>query len=365
MKQPALFLAAAVLSTTILNTANAAEEKVLNVFNWSDYVAEDTIERFTKETGIKVNYDVYDSNEVLEAKLMAGNSGFDVVFPTSSPFVARQIKSGIYQPLDRAKLPNWQNMSTGMLKAVSSADPGNKYAVPYMMAGTGMGYNVAKINELAPGAPTDSWALFFDPKWSSKLKGCGITVLDDPIEVYAIAYAYLGIDPGTEKKEDFEKATKLIEGLRPNLKYIHSSSYINDLANGDICLAHGYGGDLIQARDRAAEAKKDEIVVVLPKEGGIANIDVMAVPKDAPHPENAHAFINFMMRPDVVGPITEAVGYANAVDGSDKFVSDERRNDKVIYPPKAVLEKFAVSAVKSPAFERNRTRAWTRIKTGQ
>lgn len=361
-------LAALTVILTALSSASAqaAEEKVLNVFNWSDYVAADTISRFTAETGIKVNYDVYDSNEILEAKLMAGKSGFDVVFPTSSPFLARQIKSGIYQTLDRKKLPNWKNVSAGMLKAVSSADAGNKHAVPYMMAGTGFAYNVAKINELAPGAPVGSWALIFDPKWSGKLKACGVTLLDDPIEVFAAAYAYLGIDPKTEKKADFDKAVKLIDGIRGNLKYIHSSTYINDLANGDICVAHGYGGDLVQSRDRAAEAKKGvEVRVVLPKEGGAANIDVMAVPKDAPHPANAHAFINFMMRPDVVGPITDAVGYANAIDGSEKFVSAERRADPVIYPPKEIRDRFFVTSLASQAYERQRTRAWTRIKTGQ
>jgi len=364
MRKSAITLAV-VAMTISLSAARADEEKVLNVFNWSDYVAADTIARFTEQTGIKVNYDVYDSNEILEAKLMAGKSGFDVVFPTSSPFMARQIKSGVYQPLDRAKLTNWKNLNAGMLKAVASADPGNKYAVPYMMAGTGLGYNVAKVAEFAPGAPTDSWAMIFDPKWSSKLKGCGITLLDDPIEVYAAALAYLGLDPNSEKKEDFAKATRLIEAIRPNLKYIHSSSYINDLANGDICLAHGYGGDLIQARDRAAEAKKNDVVVILPKEGGAANIDVMAVPKDAPHPGNALSFINFMMRPDVVGPITEAVGYANAVNGSEQFVSAERRADKVIYPPAETRDRFTVIALKPQKFERMRNRAWTKIKTGQ
>ena len=360
-----VFLFAFFASLLAVGSAGTAEEKVLNVYNWSDYVAEDTISRFTAETGIKVNYDVYDSNEMLEAKLMAGKSGFDVVFPTSSPFVTRQIQSGIHQMLDRAKLPNWANLNARMLKAISSADPGNKYAVPYMMAGTGFGYNVAKVNEIAPGAPLDSWAMIFDPKWSSKLKACGVTLLDDPTEVYAAAYVYLGLDPASEKSEDFDKATKLIGGIRGNLKYIHSSSYINDLANGDICVAHGYGGDLIQARDRADEAKKDKITVVLPKEGGLANIDVMVIPADAPHPVNAHAFINFMMRADVVGPITEAVGYANAVEGSEKFVSDARRADPVVYPPQEVLKKFAVSPLPSQKFERTRTRTWTRLKTGQ
>ncbi len=347
-------------------TAAAAEEKVLNVFNWSDYIAEDTLARFTKETGIKVNYDVYDSNEILEAKLMAGKSGYDVVFPTTMPFLARQVKAGVYMPLDRKKLPNYKNIEKSTLKAIAAADPSNKFAVPYMSAGTGFGYNAAKIKAMAPGAPVGSWALIFDPKWAAKLAPCGISILDDPVEAFAAASAYLGIDIASEKKEDVDKVQKLLEGIRPHLKYIHSSTYINDLANGDLCVAQGYGGDLVQARDRAKEAKKGvDIKIVLPKEGAQANIDVMAIPKDAPHPGNALAFINFMLRPDVIGPITNAVGYANAIAGAEKFVDKERLDDPAIYPPKEVRERLFVMPAKSAGHERMRTRVWTKIKTGQ
>lgn len=355
-----------VAAAGVAGQAGAAEEKVLNVYNWSDYIAENTLARFTEETGIKVNYDVYDSNEVLEAKLMAGSSGYDVVFPSASPFVARQVKSGIYMKLDRAKLPNWQNLTPSLLKAMQTSDPGNEHAVPYMIAGTGIGYNVAKVKAAAPEAPTDSWALIFDPAVAAKLSACGISLLDDPNEVFAAAYAYLGIDPATEKREDLEKAAALIQKIRPFVKYFHSSSYINDLANGDVCVSHGYGGDLIQSRDRAAEAKRGvDVRVFLPKEGAQAVIDVMAIPKDAKHPDNAHAFINFMMRPDVVGPITNAVGYANAVEGAEKFVDKERLEDPVVYPSKETRDRFFVVPLKSPAFDRLRTRTWTRIKTGQ
>lgn len=359
-------IAAAAVAFAVAAPAMAAEEKVLNVYNWSDYIAEDTLDRFTAETGIKVNYDVYDSNEVLEAKLMAGSSGYDVVFPTASPYAARHVLSGIYLKLDRDQLPNWQNLSPSLLKALRSSDPNNEYAVPYMVAGTGVGYNAAKVAEIAPGAPTGSWALLFDPAWASKLEACGIALLDDPDEVFAAAFAWLGIDPASESREDLDKAEALLTAVRPHIRYFHSSSYINDLANGDVCVAHGYGGDLIQARDRAAEAGQGvEIKVYLPKEGAQAVIDVMAIPADAKHPANAHAFINFMMRPDVVGPITNAVGYANAVEGADKFVDPERLADPVIYPDAETRERLFVVPLKSQSYNRLRNRTWTRIKTGQ
>ncbi len=361
-----LAFAAVAVALGLSGPAGAAEEKVLNVYNWSDYIAKDTLARFTAETGIKVNYDVYDSNEVLEAKLMAGRSGYDVVFPSASPFLARQIKSGIYRKLDRTKLTNWKLLTPSVLKSLTASDAGNEHAVPYMIAGTGIGFNVAKVQAAAPGAPTDSWALIFDPAWAKKISACGLSLLDDPNEVFAAAYAYLGINPATEKKEDLDKAAALVQKIRPFVKYFHSSTYINDLANGEVCVSHGYGGDLIQSRDRAAEAKRGVTVkVILPKEGAQAVIDVMAIPADARHPENAHAFINFMMRPDVVGPITNAVGYANAVEGAEKFVNKDRLEDPVVYPSKETRDRLFVVPLKSPAYARLRTRTWTRIKTGQ
>jgi putrescine transport system substrate-binding protein len=356
-----------VMLAAAAGSATADKAKVLNVYNWSDYIAKDTLARFTAETDIQVNYDVYDSNEVLEAKLMAGSSGYDVVFPSISPFLARQVKSGIYQELDRSLLPNWQNIMPSILNSLAEGgDPDNKHAVPYMVAGTGIGYNVAKVAAAAPDAPTDSWAVIFDPTWAEKLSSCGISLLDDPNEAFAAAYSYLGINPATEKTGDLERAAALIEKIRPFVRYFHSSSYINDLANGEICVAHGYGGDLIQARDRATDAaRSNEIRVFLPREGAQAVIDVMAIPADAKHPENAHAFINFMMRPDVVGPITNAVGYANAVDGAEAFVEQARLDDPVVYPNTETRDHLFVMPLKSPSFERQRNRIWTRIKTRQ
>lgn len=354
------------VAASALTPAGAVEEKVLNVYNWSDYVASDTIQKFTAETGIKVRYDVYDSNEILEAKLMAGYSGYDVVFPSAMPFLARQIKSGIHQKLDMAKLPNRAQVRPSLLKALTAADPGNEYAVPYTISGTGIGFNTAKVAAAAPGAPTDSWALIFDPVWAEKLASCGVSLLDDSDEVFAAAFAYLGIDPATEKREDLDRVAAMLEKVRPFIKYFQSSSYINDLANGDTCVSHGWGGDLIQARDRAAEAGQGVTVqVYLPKEGALAVIDTMAIPKDAKHPDNAHTFINYMMRPDVVGAITNAVGYANAIDGAEKFVTQDRLNDPVIYPSAETRERLFVVPLKSPGYDRMRTRIWTRVKTGQ
>jgi len=365
MRKLVSFASVGFLAAMMAATASA-EDPVLNVYNWSDYIAPDTLARFEKETGIKVNYDVYDSNDILEAKLMAGKSGYDVVFPSATPFLARQIKAGIYRELDRSKLPNRANLDAKVMSRLAISDPDNKHAVPYMIAPTGIGVNVAKAKALAPEAPLDSWALVFEPKWTNKLKVCGMTLLDDPVEVVPAALAYMGRKPASEDSKDLDDAMAFLAKIRKSLKYIHSSAYINDLANGDTCIAHGYGGDLVQARDRAKEAGKGvEIKVFFPKEGVQAVMDVMAVPKDAPHPENAHAFINFMMRPDVVGPITENVGYANAINGSEKFVSADRLSDPAIFQPQEVRDHFFVVPPQGKDYERARTRAWTRFKTGK
>lgn len=360
------FLAVSAISFASTGVFAAEEEKVLNVYNWSDYIAEDTLTRFEAETGIKVNYDVYDANEKLEAKLLAGNSGYDVVFPSASPFLALQAKAGIYQKLDKTKLANYGKIEESALKALAASDPGNLFAVPYMTAPTGIGYNVDKIKALLPDAPLGSWAMVLDAKVVSKLAACGVTLLDAPDEVYPAALAFLGKDPISSAKDDLKTAQDHIMKVRGHLKYIHSSQYINDLANGDICVAHGYGGDLIQARDRAAEAGKGvNIEVVVPKEGAVVVTDVMAIPADAPHPGNAHKFIDFMMRPDVVGAITNAVGYSNSIKGAEQHVDAAILNDPAIYPPAEVRAKFFVVPPFEQAYLRDRTRAWTKFKSRQ
>lgn len=360
-------LAAASALLVLALPAKADEEKVLNVYNWSDYIAPDTLEKFTAETGIKVNYDVYDANETLSAKLQAGNSGYDVVFPSASPFLAQQIKAGIYQKLDRTKLKNYGNLDPVVMKTLAAvADPGNEYAIPYMIAATGIGYNVDKVKKILPNAPTDSWALLFDPAVAAKLKACGLSFLDTPTEVFAAALTYTGKNGASQSSEDLKAAAETTTKVRPSVKYFHSSKYINDLANGDICVAHGYGGDLIQARNRAKEAGKGvNIKVVIPKEGAVVNIDNAVIPKDAPHPGNAYAFIDFLLRPEIIAAITNTTGYANAVPASKPLIDKEIQDDAAIYPPADVLAKEFQVPPATQAFERERTRTWTKVKTGK
>ena len=362
----AICLIALGLSIWSAAPARAAEEKVLNVYNWSDYIAPDTLQKFTAETGIKVNYDVYDSNEVLAAKLQAGDSGYDVVFPSASPFLAQQVKAGLYREIDRSQIPNWSGLDPAVLKILAVADPSNAHAVPYMISATGIGFNIDKVKALLPpGTKLDSWSLLFDPAILAKLKGCVVTFLDTPTEVFPAALAYLGKDPTSQSLDDLAAAAAVASKARPYLKYIHSSKYINDLANGDICLAHGFVGDLVQARNRAKEAGKDvHIGIIIPREGAVLGIDSMAIPIDAPHPNNALKFINFIIRPEIVSAITNTVGYANAVIPARALVKPDILTDPVIYPPEAVRAKEFLVPPASPQYERARTRAWIKVKTG-
>ncbi|MGE0666637.1 MAG: polyamine ABC transporter substrate-binding protein [Sphingomonadales bacterium] len=339
------------------------EEKVLNVYNWSDYIAADTLENFQKETGIKVNYDVYDSMNMLEAKLFAGGSGYDVVFPSLTPFLARQVKAGIYQPLDKAKLSNYAGLSPTILKTMTKNDPDNTYGVPYMVAPTGIGINVAKVKERLGSVPEASGDLLFNPEVTAKLKDCGISLLDDPVDVIPAVLAWMGKDPTSQDPADLATAMEALQKIKGNLKYIHSSSYINDLANGDLCVAQGYGGDLVQARDRAKEANNGvDILPLIPKEGTAFVIDTMAIPKDAQLPNNAHVFIYYMMRPDVVAAITNTTGYANAVPASLEKVDEAIKSDPFIYPSDDERAKgFSVPPAEQD-YERERTRAWTTFK---
>jgi putrescine transport system substrate-binding protein len=361
------FAAAAIFTLTLVSAqapAAAEEAKVLNVYNWSDYVAADTIANFTKATGIKVNYDVYDSNDLLEAKLMVGKSGYDVVFPSASPFFARQVKAGLYRKLDLAKIPNAKGVDPKVLERLRVVDPDNAFGLPYMMAGTGVGYVKSKIIPLLPEPPIGNLAMLFDPKTVGAMKSCGVTVLDAPEEVLPAALAYIDKSPTSASAEDLEAAGKVVLAARPAYRYIHSSSYINDLANGAICVAQGYAGDLFQARKRAREANNGvEIGIFLPKEGAAFNIDVVAIPKDAPHPENAQKFINYLLEPKVVADITTAVGYANAVPASLEFIPDEIKNDPVVFPPSDA--KLYTPALATQSYERSRNRLWTRIKAGR
>lgn len=355
-----------VVPLMVLATTVAAQAETLNVYNWSDYIAEDTIAKFTEATGIDVNYDVYDSNEVLEAKMLAGSAGYDVVIPTSD-FLQRQIMAGVYQKLDFSKLPNLKNMDQDLMAGAAGYDPGNEHSVIYMWGTTGIGYNVGKIAEiLGDDAPTDSWELLFNPEYSSKLAACGISVLDAPTELLPAAMNYLGLDPQSTEQADFEKGAELLMTVRPNIRYFHSSQYISDLANGDICVSVGWSGDVFQAQARAAEADNGvEIAYVIPKEGALQWFDMMAIPVDAPNPDAAHKFINFVMDAQITADITNYVWYANGNAASMALVDEEITSDPGIFPTEEAKKNLWSSKVYGQKTDRMITGLWTKIKTGQ
>ncbi len=344
--------------------ANAAD-RVVNVYNWSDYIDESILQDFTKETGIKVVYDVFDSNETLETKLLAGGTGYDVVVPTGT-FMGQQIKAGVFQKLDKSKLPNLKNMWPEISEHIARFDPGNQYAVNYMWGTTGIGYNEDKVKAVMPDAPVNSWKILFDPDILKKFAGCGVYVLDAPDEMFPAAFTYLGINPDTNDPADFKKAADLMLKIRPYIQKFHSSEYINALANGDICLAVGWSGDILQARDRAEEAGNGvKVGYSIPTEGAMMWFDNMAIPADAPHVEEAHEFLNYMMRPEVIAKATDYVFYANGNLASQQYVSKDIRNDPAVYPDEATMAKLFITTTKTPQALRARTRQWTRVKTGQ
>lgn len=346
--------------------AFAQDDKTVHIYNWSDYIAEDTIAKFEKETGYKVVYDVYDSNEVLEAKLLAGNSGYDVVVPTSQ-FLQRQIAAGVYQPLDKSKLPNLKNMDESLMKAAAAYDPDNAHSVIYMWGTTGIGYNVDKVKErLGEDPPVNSWALIFDPQYAAKLADCGITLLDSATDVLPSALAYLGLDPTSTKADDLEQAAKLVEGVRPYIRYFHSSQYINDLANGEVCVSLGFSGDVFIAAARAEEAGNGiDVAYAVPKEGALQWFDMMAIPADAPNPEGALAWINFIMDPQITADITNYVWYASANKEAMPLIDPEIRDDPAIFPPPEVVAKLFPAVVYDARTERAMTRMWTTVRTGK
>jgi len=356
---------AATDATTPAPAAAPAEEKVVNVYNWSDYIDPAMLEKFTAETGIKVNYDVFDSNEVLQTKLLAGNTGYDVVVPSAS-FLEVQIKAGVFQKLDRSKLPNWQHLDPGILERVARHDPGNEYSVNHMWGTDAIGYNVDKVNAIDPNAPVDSWSLILDPKWSSKFKDCGISILDAPDEVVGVVLAWLGKDPNSENLDDLKAAEDVLMKIRPNIRMIHSSQYIDSLANGDICITLGWSGDILMAKSRAEEAGQGvKINMTVPKDGTIIWFDMYAIPADAPHPDNAHAFINYMMKPEVAAANSNFVHYATGNSAAIALLDPEVRDDPGVYPPKETMDKLFPNLARSPEFMRNLNRTWTRFTTGK
>jgi putrescine transport system substrate-binding protein len=343
----------------------AAAPKVLNLYIWSDYLAANTLPDFEKQTGIKVHVAYFDANETLETKLLAGSSGFDVVVPTASYF-ERQIKAGVYLPLDKSKLPNLRYMDGLLMSKVAQHDPGNAHGVIYMWGTNGIGYNEKLIKALLPKAPLDSWRMVFDPAVASKVAKCGISVLDSPAEMMRAVYSYLGKDPNSQSPDDLAQAEAVLTKIRPYIRNINSSEYIEALANGDLCLAVGYNGDVMQARDRALEAGKGiEIKYAVPKEGSILWFDMLAIPKDAPDPDSAYAFLNYIMTPKVIAEISNFKRYANADAQAQSLVDPAVLNDPGIYPPVEQREKLAVQLADSADQTRAITRVWQKFKTGQ
>jgi putrescine transport system substrate-binding protein len=339
--------------------------KELNLFIWSDYLAPSTVSDFEKQTGITMHAAYYDSNETLETKLLAGSSGYDVVVPTASYF-ERQIKAGVYLTLDKSKLPNWKNMDPQLMSRVAMHDPDNAHGVIYMWGTNGIGYNEKMVTALMPDAPLDSWRLVFDPAVAAKIAKCGISVLDSPAEMMRAVLNYLGKDPNSQKPEDVQAAEATLLKIRPFIRNINSSEYIEALANGDLCVAVGYNGDVLQARDRARDANKGiDIKYVVPKEGSIIWFDMLAIPKDAPHPESAYAYINYIMEPKVIADISNFKRFANANLASQPYVLDSVKDDPAIYPPPQLREKLAVQLADSPEQTRVITRMWEKFKTGQ
>jgi putrescine transport system substrate-binding protein len=359
-------LAVASLVTLAASSAQAQEEKVLNVYNWSDYIAVDTIQNFEKETGIKVRYDTYDNNEILHAKLVAGKTGYDVVVP-SSTFARLQIDGGLLTKLDKAQLPNLKNLDPDIQAQIANIDPGNEHLVNWLWGYTTIGINTAKV-KAALGSepmPDNVWELFFNPKYISKLKTCGVSVLDSATEVLPAALHYLGKNPFSKSAADYQAAGALLKSVRPYVTLFSSSGYINDMAGGSICMALGWNGDINIARKRAIEGKTgQDIVAFVPKNGGILFFDMMAIPVDAAHPKNAHAFINYIMRPEVHAALTNKVFYANPNKESRKFIIADVANNPSVFPTSAEMAKMVAPQALSNDVRRLATRTYTGFKTG-
>jgi putrescine transport system substrate-binding protein len=358
MIRKALLLSAAPLLAVAMSLSAQAQEKVVNVYNWSDYIDESILQDFTKETGIKVVYDVFDSNEILETKLLAGGSGYDVVVPTGHFLV--------FQKLDKSKLPNISNMWDMVSERTAKYDSGNEYSINYMWGTTGIGYNTKKVQDALGIDKIDSWDVFFNPDKLSKLADCGVFVLDSPTDILPTAMKYLGLDPESTSPDDFAKAEELMMKIRPYIRKFHSSEYINALANGDICLAVGWSGDIFQARDRASEADQGvAIAYTVPNEGAEMWFDQLAVPADAKHVDEAHAFLNFIMKPEVAAKASNYIFYANGNKASQEFIDKEILADPAIYPDEATLKNLFTVSPYDPKTQRVVTRMWTKIVTGQ
>ncbi len=342
--------------------ADRTEEPVVNFYNWSDYIAPETIPRFEKETGITVRYDTMDSNDVLEGKLLAGATGYDLVVPSGS-FFAVQVKAGLFQEIDRHRLPHYHHLDPAILQRLEPLDPGLKHGVPYMFGTTGLGYDVNKILARMPDAPLDSWDLLFKPENARRFADCGIAILDAPDELQWITMHYLGLDPESPSRETIEAGMRLIQRIQPYVRYFHSSAYIDDLANGEICLALGWSGDIYQARRDAAEGI--DIRYVIPKEGTIIWFDILAIPADAPHPRNAHRLIDFLLRPEIAAANSVATLYATPNRDARALLPPAIRDDPMIYPDAGTMARLYPDRPDPPRVVRLRNRAWANVKAGR
>jgi putrescine transport system substrate-binding protein len=356
----------ATLALGVAASAAFAADTQLNVYNWSDYIAKDTIPNFEKQTSVKVKYDNYDSDDTLQAKLLAGNSDYDIVVPTSN-YAGKQIAAGIFSPLDKSKLPNLKYLDSSLMAKVAGADPGNKFAVPWAWGTTGLGYNVTKARQiLGPNVPLDNWDILFKPEYISKLKACGVSVLDAPDQVFSAALHYIGKDPNSTNPADYQTALAMLKKIRPYITQFNSSGYINDLVEGDICFAYGWSGDVVIAKHRALDAKKPyDIEYYIPKGGAPVWFDVMAIPKDAAHKAAAHEWINYIETPQVNAAITDAVFYPTANAEAKKYVQPDIARDPAVYPPADVVKTLFLLKPLPPNIQRLETRLWTEFKTGR
>jgi len=342
-----------------------ADNKVLNFYNWADFIAPDTIASFEKLTGVKVRASYFETDETLEGRMLTGNSGFDVVVPTA-PFMQRQIRSGAYLPLDKTKLPNLVNLDPAIMARVALNDPGNAHGVVYMWGTAGIGYNVKMVAEVLPKVPPNSWRLIFDPTFTARLATCGINILDSPSEVVRLVLKYLDKNPNAPSPQDLADVETVLVKIRPYIRNIDSSGYVQAMANGDICIALGYNGDFVQARKRAKEAKNGiSIDYVIPEEGSLIYFNMLAIPRDAPNAANAHLFINYLMNPQVIANITNFIGYANANAAASPLLDASIASDPVIYPPPDQQRRLFVQSDDSPEQSRAITRIWQRFKTAQ
>lgn len=358
------FAITSLATTSLLATASLAAGKV-NVYNWSDYITNEALQNFTSQHQIEVVYDVYDSNETLEGKLLAGKSGYDLVVP-SDFFLGQQIKAGVFAKLDKSLLPNYANLDPKLMQQIAINDPNNQHAVPYMWGTNGIGYNPAKVKEVLGVDTIDSWAYLFEPENMQKLSKCGVGFLDSASEMLPIALNYLNLNPNTEKVADYQKVEAMLVKVRPYVTYFHSSKYISDLANGNICVAIGYSGDVIQSAERAEEAGKGvEVRYAIPKEGANLWFDVLAIPADATNKAEAHAFINYLLEPQVIAQISDYVGYANPNLKASHFMSEDVLTNPGIYPSEEVLSKLFIFRPLSAKTQRIASRTWTRVKSGK